>query len=77
MKRSELVQSMTEYWFGMFLDEGPDHLGLDPSDFCEVKEKMDQLLQYVEYKGMEPPFCDEIYSRVWRDGGTGNKWEKE
>ena len=37
----------------------------------------DLILDTIEEYGMLPPFCEEIYLSVYRDGGTGHKWEQE
>lgn len=51
MKRSEMTQKMTELWLGLF----PNEKYSDEDLYVEVRERMGQLLNYLEHKGMLPP----------------------
>ena len=50
MKRSQMVDSMMKFWWGIFAEQD-----LDPAMYDECHENMDKLLSYIEYKGMQPP----------------------
>jgi hypothetical protein len=36
-----------------------------------------KVLQKLEDHGMLPPFSHEIHQKVWRDGGSGYRWDEE
>ena len=54
MKRSEMVQYMTERWLGLFHNEPPENMNAEEF-YPEVLERMDELLKTLEYRGMLPP----------------------
>jgi NOL1/NOP2/fmu family ribosome biogenesis protein len=70
MKRSEMVQRMAEYWVGLLPNENLENIELDPQLFEEVKERMGQMLSYLENKGMSSPSYEGVFA-------TGEKYVKE
>lgn len=67
MKRSEMIN---------FLQKSFNN-HMNSEDSIDDNEVYSRILNDIEEKGMMPPFSEEIYSRVWRDGGDGHKWDKE
>lgn len=66
MKRSEaviIIAKQVEKWF--------DKPSIGYEDECS------EILRSLEDAGMLPPFCHEVFYKVWRDGGSGYRWEKE
>ena len=74
MKRSQMLQVIKDalYPFVMSRDEDgecPDHVAECVLQSIEGGNQFGQA--------MMPPFCSEIYYKVWRDGGSGYQWEEE
>ena len=79
MKRSEMVQRMTEYWLGLLPGEPPENMNVEEV-FDEVHGMMDNLLSFLEHKkGMMPPeivnFCSCSDCNPYGDRSFG--WEEE
>jgi len=69
MKKSKMVQEMTEFWLALF----PDEKMYDPLLFEEVKERMGVLLTFLERKGMKPP-VEDVCPVLFQ---TKHVWEQE
>lgn len=80
MRRSEAVEQIAEH-----LLINTNLYGGDNEERERVRDltKMSRLriahhsLEAVENLGMLPPFCEEIYMKVHRNGDTGHEWEEE
>ena len=56
MKRSEIINKMSKYWLRLSSEEEIADVYDDPDLFDEVKERMDNLLDFLECThGMKPP----------------------
>lgn len=67
MKRDEMVQIL---W-----SETVEHMNCM---CCNTDyEIYSKVLQKLEDHGMLPPFSHEIHQKVWRDGGSGYRWDEE
>lgn len=52
MKRSDMIQQMSEVWLGLFPGEDVREYGVDVED---LRHKMSNLLSFLEHRGMKPP----------------------
>lgn len=69
MKRSEMISKINEYLDKQRTDSYGEMYNNDSMG--------EEILELIEEMGMLPPFNNVVYYNSWRDGGTGNVWEKE
>lgn len=63
MKREEILDKMTQFWFGMFPFEFPKDVGISEEDYNTVYSNMDKLLTNMEHWGTVPPIQHNV---VWK-----------
>ncbi len=73
MKRSEMIAAIDNELCHRAVFESY----VEPDGTWDTYKVAELILDRIELEGMPPPFCSEIYYKVWRDGGTGYQWEAE
>lgn len=66
MKRSEMIELMTNSWYDFIKSMDQGNSG--------VKNGMNYVLKQMERSGIKPPYCSEFDEFL---DGRGHKWEPE
>jgi hypothetical protein len=70
MKKSEMTNKMAKYWTVFIRGGEVEDIHSNPDLFDEVKEKMEQILSFIEFEGMLPPSTNRGFTFV-------NRWDCE